>query len=204
MDPAGSPLIFSPWREILGAAAMVLTFVIFIPYIRSIRAGRTKPHVFSWVIWGLGTAVVGFAQLAGGGGVGAWPIIVSGFITLYIAWLAWAHRADTSITRIDWVFFVTAVSAIPVWVVTSDPLWAVVILTAVDLIGFGPTFRSAWANPHTERAGFFGLAALRNLLVILALERLNLTTVLFPAAVGVGCVALVALIAWRRQVVGNP
>ena len=58
-------------KELLSLAAMVLTFAIFIPYIRSIRAGRTKPHAFSWVIWGLGTSVVGFAQLAGGGGAGA-------------------------------------------------------------------------------------------------------------------------------------
>jgi len=185
-------------RELLSAAAMVLTFAIFIPYIRSILAGRTRPHVFSWVIWGLGTSVVGFAQLAGGGGAGAWPIIVSGFITLYVAWLAWTRRGDTTITRSDTAFFVAALAAIPAWIVTSDPLWAVVILTAIDLAGFGPTFRSAWVSPHTERINFYGLAAVRNLLVILALERLNVTTVLFPAAVGAGCVALVAVIAWLR------
>jgi hypothetical protein len=191
-------------KELLSAAAMVLTFVIFIPYIRSIRAGRTKPHMFSWIIWGLGTFVVFLAQLAGGGGIGAWPIGVSGLITLYVAWLAWTHRGDTTITRSDQWFFAAALAAIPLWIITSNPLWAVVILTAIDLAGFGPTFRSAWAHPHSERMNFYGLAAVRNLLVILALEHYSTTTVLFPAAVGVGALALVGMIAFRRASIPHP
>ncbi len=189
-------------RELLSAAATVLTFVIFLPYIRSIRSGRTKPHVFSWVIWGLGTVIVCFAQLAGGAGIGAWPIGLSGVITVYVAVLAYQHRGDRSITRMDRVFLVTALAALPCWFFTANPLWAVVLLTIMDLLGFGPTFRAAWHRPHEERMGFYAWAALRNLLVILALEKLSLTTALFPAVVGVGCLALVALIFGRRQQLG--
>jgi hypothetical protein len=185
-------------KEALSAAAIVLTFAIFVPYIRSIRRGETKPHVFSWVIWALGTFVVSLAQLAGSGGVGAWPIGVSGLITAYIAVLAYHNQSDTAITRADWVFFTVAVAALPCWFLTSDPLWAVVILTGVDLAGFGPTFRSAYSRPHDERPGFYALAALRNLLAVLALEHYSLTTVLFPAAVGVACLAFVAMVAYRR------
>ena len=138
-------------KDVLSAAAIVLTFAIFVPYIRSIRQGQTKPHVFSWVIWGLSTFVVFLAQLAGSGGVGAWPIGVSGVITAYIAVLAYRKQSDTAITRSDWAFFAVALAALPCWFFTSDPLWAVVILTGLDLAGFGPTFRSAYARPHDER-----------------------------------------------------
>lgn len=187
------------YKEALSATGMVLTVAIFLPYIRSILRGRTRPHVFSWVIWGLGTCVVFLAQLAAGGGVGTWPIGFSGLITLYIAALAYARRADVTVTRTDRAFFIAALLALPAWYVTSDPLWAVVILTAVDLAGFGPTFRSAYERPHNENMTFYALAAVRNLVVILALEHYSLATVLFPAAVGVGCVALVTMIACRRR-----
>ena len=76
-------------KELLSAAGIVLTFVIFVPYIQSIQQGRTKPHVFSWFIWALGTVVVFLAQLAAGGGPGAWPIGTSGLVTAYIAILAY-------------------------------------------------------------------------------------------------------------------
>jgi hypothetical protein len=185
-------------KEALSAAAILLTFAIFVPYIRSIRRGVTKPHVFSWVIWALGTFVVSLAQLAGSGGVGAWPIAVSGLITAYIAVLAYRRHADTAITRSDWAFFVVALAALPCWYLTADPLWAVIILTGVDLAGFGPTFRAAYSRPYDERPGFYALAAVRNLLAVLALEHYSVTTVLFPAAVGIACLAFVAMVAYRR------
>ena len=40
------------YKEWLSAIAILLTFIGFFPYIVSIRKGRTKPHVFSWIIWG--------------------------------------------------------------------------------------------------------------------------------------------------------
>jgi hypothetical protein len=190
-------------KELLSAAAIVLTFAIFVPYIRSIQSGLTKPHAFSWVIWALGTFVVALAQLAGDGGAGAWPIAVSGVITAYIAVLAYRKHCDTAVTTTDWIFLVAALAALPCWFLTSDPLWAVVILTAVDLAGFGPTFRKAFARPYEERIGFYALAAVRNVLAILALEAYSLTTVLFPAAVGVACVAFVMMVAYRRRLVAR-
>ncbi|MGB3293125.1 MAG: hypothetical protein WBB01_09070 [Phormidesmis sp.] len=186
-------------KELLSAAAISLTFGMFFPYIRSIQRGQTKPHVFSWVIWGLGTLIVFFAQLAGHGGLGAWPIGVSGVITSYIALLAYLKRADTLITSSDWIFFSAALSALPFWFLTSDPLWAVVTLTVTDLIGFGPTVRKAYRHPYGESVSFFALSAARNLLVIFALEHYSLTTTLFPAVVGLACVLLVIMLICRRR-----
>jgi len=186
-------------KSALSAAAILLTFIAFIPYIRGIHRGQIRPHLFSWVVWGLTTFIVFLAQLAALGGVGAWPIGVSGVITLYVTALAWVRREDVAITRSDWVFLIGALSALPFWFLTSEPLSAVVILTVVDLAGFGPTFRKAWSHPHEEKIGFFALFAARNLLVLLALERHSATTTLFPAAVGLACVALMAVLACRRR-----
>lgn len=47
------------------------------------------------------------------------------------------------------------------------------------------------------------MGAIRNGLVILALEHYSVTTVLFPAAVGAGYAALVALLALRRRFMRN-
>ncbi len=188
-----------PYKEILSAIAIALTFAAFVPYIRTIIGGTTKPHVFSWVIWGTTTFVVFLAQLEGKGGVGAWPIGVSGIITILIAFLAYVKRADITVTKTDWLFFVSAMASLPLWYVTSDPLWAVVILTTVDTLGFGPTVRKAYSFPHSESLLFFALFATRNLLVIMALEHYSVTTVLFPAVIAAACVLLMALLTYRRR-----
>ncbi len=186
-------------KEFLSAVAVALTLAAFLPYIRSILRGEVKPHVFSWIIWGATTVIVFLAQREGGGGVGAWPIGISGGITLLIALLAYIKKSDISITRLDWLFFTLALWALPLWYATSDPLWAVVILTVVDVLGFGPTVRKAYHFPRSESLVFFGLFAARNLIVILALEHHSLTTVLFPAVIATACLALMALMVRRRR-----
>lgn len=186
-------------KELLSALAIALTLIAYVPYISSIRSGATKPHVFSWVIWGLSTLIVFAAQLAGGGGVGAWPIGVSALITIYVAVLASMRKSDVSITVTDWWFFSLALISLPVWIATDDPLWAVVILTAVDLFGFGPTFRKAYWRPFEEQLLFFGLMAVRNAISIGALEVYSTTTILFPAATGVACLIFVVMVLIRRS-----
>ena len=191
------------YEATVAGIAIAITFAAFVPYIRAIVAGKTRPHVFSWVIWGATTFVVFLAQVEGQGGVGAWPIGVSGAITLFIAILAFVKRADVTISKSDWLFFIAAMSSLPLWYATADPLWAVVVLTTVDVLGFGPTVRKAYSAPHSESQLFFGLFALRNVLVIMALERYSATTVLFPAVIAVACMMLVIMIAYRRRVLRN-
>lgn len=192
------------YKEAFSAAAIILTFLLFAGYVRLILAGSIKPHVFSWIVWGVGTFTVFFAQLAGNAGVGAWPIGISGLITFYIAFLAYVKRGDTRIEPNDWWFFLVALSAFPAWYLTSNPLWAVVILTLADLVGFGPTVRRAYNEPHLESSRFFALGALRNVLVVLALEHYSLTTALFPAGVGVACLIVAAMIIVRKRTLADP
>lgn len=153
------------------------------------------------MIWGSTTFVVFLAQLADKGGVGAWPIGVSGLVTIYIAVLAYMRRGDISITRMDWIFFVVALSALLLWYVTFDPILAVVILNTVDLSGFGPTLRNAYVQPFDERLALPVIMSMRNLIALLALEHYSLTSMLFPALTGVACLLWIAIILVRRRVI---
>ena len=188
------------YKEICSAIAIALTFIAFFPYICSIRLGKTKPHVFSWIIWGSTTFVVFLAQLADNGGSGAWPIGISGIITLYVAFLAYLKRSDTTITGTDWLFFILAMTSLPLWYLNSHPLWAVVILTAVDGMGFVPTFRKAYVHPDEEPMTFFAIMALRNVMSILALAHYSVTTVLFPAVMAAACLMFILMVVYRRRV----
>ena len=131
------------YKETFSLIAIVITLAAFIPYIREIFRGTIRPHIFSWVIWGVTTLLIFLAQLEDNGGAGTWPIGVSASITIFIAYLAYLKRADVTITRADWLFFIAALLSLPLWYWTSDPLWAVILLTAIDVAGFGPTVRKA-------------------------------------------------------------
>lgn len=186
------------------AASSLLTLVAFAPYIWTIYKGETRPHAFSWIIWGITTLIVFFAQLDAEGGIGAWPTGLSALITFYIAWLAVLKRGDTEITRSDWGFFIASLISIPVWYLSSDPFWAVVILTAVDTLAFGPTLRKAYVYPGQENITFFSLFILRNIFGLLALEVWSITNMLFHLVMTLGCLVLIILVLWRRHQLRPP
>lgn len=187
-------------KEALSAVGILLTFIAFIPYVVSIIRGYTRPHVFSWVIWGSTTFVVFLAQVQSKGGAGAWPIGVSGAITILVAVLAYSKKADCSIKSMDWLFFMLAMTSLPFWYLTADPFWAVLILTTVDILGFGPTIRKAYYFPFDEQIVFYAFFVARNSVAVMALENYSATTVLFPAATGLACLLLITVIGFRRRV----
>lgn len=190
-------------KPLLAGVAMLLTIAAFLPYFRGILAGRLKPHVFTWLIWAIVTVVVFIAQYQAHGGAGAWAIGFSAALTVGVLVIATLKRADTAIHRIDWLFLLAALAGLALWQLTDDPVWTVAVLTGVDLLGFGPTVRKAYHQPHSESIQFFGLFMVRNLLVVLALATYSWTTVLFPAAIAIGCALLMGLIAVRRVQVGR-
>jgi len=88
--------------------------------------------------------------------------------------------------------------SLPLWYITSDPLWAVVILTTVDVLGFVPSFRKAYIYPFEEQLTFFVIMVARNLISIMALEHYSVTTILFPAITAVVCMIFILLVIYRR------
>jgi len=188
-------------KSLLGTLATVLTVLAYLPYIRSIIHGRSRPHVFTWVIWSIATGISFLAVLEARGGAGAWPIGFSCAVSLFVAGLAYVKRTDVTITRTDWLLFFAAIAAMPLWLAANDPMWAVVLITLIELLGFGPTMRKTWFYPHSESMSFLAILIVRNGLIIAALSRYTMTTVLFHAAAAVACGLLVAIMVWRRPLI---
>jgi hypothetical protein len=72
------------YKVILGLVAVIIAIVSYIPYFRDIFVGKTKPHLFTWLVWTLLSAIAFFGQIFNQGGAGAWVTgviaIVSGII----------------------------------------------------------------------------------------------------------------------------
>lgn len=192
-------MLFSYYKEIFSFLSVVVTFISFFPYIKLILNNVVKPHGFSWFIWGITTLVVFFAQYIEGGGVGAIPTLISSGVTFFIATLAFTRKRKTEITKLDWLFLVLALSSLPFWYATSNALTAVMVLTFVDLLGFGPTFRKAYQNPFEENITFFGYFILRNVFSVVALEAYNWTTLLFPITISIATLGLIFILIYRRR-----
>jgi len=190
-------------KEIFTAIGLVLTFAGYLAYIYSIFKGNTRPHPFSWFIWGLLTAIGFFAQIADDAGPGAYITGVSAAFTLFIALVGAIKRNDIVITKNDWVTFVAALMAIPLWLVTETPLYSVIVITVIDAIAFYPTFAKTWHRPDQELPFQTVMAALKFVFSLFALNNYTGITVLYPLSLVIMNTAFIILLYWRRQVLKN-
>jgi hypothetical protein len=94
--------------------------------------------------------------------------------------------------------------AIPAWVLTTDALVAVTILTIIEVLGgFLSTYRKAFKFPHEESILAFGLTIIKYALALAAMQVYSLTTVLFPVAIITLSALLIVEIWWRRRKVSR-
>ncbi|MDR3424071.1 MAG: hypothetical protein P4M13_03200 [Alphaproteobacteria bacterium] len=191
-------LQFLSSKEGLGAIAGILSVVGYTPYIRDIIRQKTRPHLFSWIIWTLLAGIVFFAQIAKGAGPGAWTTGTATVMCVAIILLTLKH-GDKTRTKSDWVFFFLGLAAIPLWRLTDSPALAVVLVTAIDYVAFVPTFRKSWHKPHEETLFAYFISAVKNGISLFALQSFSLATALFPFAVGLINLVFVAMVFSRRS-----
>lgn len=184
----------------LGWLSGALGLLGYIPYFISILKNKTKPHAFSWFIWGSISAIAYFAQVSDGAGPGAWATGFTAFACFIVVGLA-IFKGEKNITRTDWIAFLSAFAAIPVWYATKDPMWAVVLITIIDMIAFYPTFRKSWHKPHEEDPIAYGVSGLKFFIAILALQNFSITTALYPFSLVIMNWIFVAMVLSRRKTI---
>jgi hypothetical protein len=186
-------------HEVLGGLAVGLGLFGYGFYVRGILQGKVKPHAFTWFVWGLLTAIAFVAQVAEGGGAGAWVTGVTALCSFGFAIVGLGASSRVFITQSDWIFFISALLTIPIWYLTGNPLWSVIIITITDAIAFVPTFRKAFFHPGTENGWTYALSGLKFVVSLFALESFTWTTALYPASLVVANLAFVGMLVWRRQ-----
>ena len=189
-------------KLVLGIASAVVAFVNYLPYLIGVVRQTLHPHAFSWIIFTIITATISVAQLTEGAGAGAWATGATSITTFLIACFA-LRNGGYRITRSDKLSFVGALIAIPAWIITANPLVAVIILTGIEALGFMPTYRKAWLKPHDESILAFSLTILKYLLALGAMQSYSLTTVLFPIALLILSGLLIAELVVRKRLVAR-
>jgi hypothetical protein len=185
-------------KDIWGALSAILVFIGSVSYVGSTIKGGTRPHAFSWFIWGISGTIVSAAQYIKHAGAGDWVIWSDVILCFVVAGLA-ARQGDKNVTRPDWLILSAALLAAPIWYATDTPLTAVVIIATIDFLGFVPTLRKSYAKPHDEKALSFGLYSAAFFASLLASENYNVATVLYPALMAACNFSMALMLLWRRK-----
>lgn len=190
-------------KTILGIAAVVLMFIGYAPYIRDIFKGKTKPHVFSWMVWTVNTAIIYALQASAGAGPGSWVTLSLVAVMLFIFFLSF-KRGTKDIKKIDVLFLFLALCALGLWLIVKQPVLSIILSSTVDMAGFLPTIRKSWNAPYSETLIFYVITTFRHVLSFTALSDYNIVTWLFPVSWAVANAAFAILLAVRRRKISPP
>ncbi len=186
------------YKSILGITATILGFIGYFPYVRDTMRGTTRPHVFSWFVWGIMETIAFFAQIAGGASAGAWATGTSAVVMFFIVGITLTH-ADKQIRAFDWIALLGALVGMLLWRLTNSPLLAIIFVTIADAFAFAPTFRKAYHKPHEETVIEYVCSALKWVVSIFALGSFNVTTALYPISLIFTNSAFVIMALVRRK-----
>ena len=188
------------WKTVVSFVAVVLTFAGYVPYLRDTFRGVTKPHAYSWFIWGLMALIVFGLQIGDSAGIGALTTLAASVVSLLIFVLS-LKNSDKNITQTDTLFFALALIALFFWLVAKQPLISIVLISTTEMLGFAPTIRKSWNKPHTETLLSYQLNTFRHFISFFALQNYNIITWLYPITwtIANGLFALM-LIVRRKQI----
>lgn len=190
-------------KDIIGLVAVALTFIGYVPYIRDTIKGKTTPHVYTWFVWGLVTAIAFGLQVSDKAGPGAYVTLAAATVSFVIFGFG-LRQGSKNITRSDTVFFALALVALALWLVVKQPVPAVILASAIDMLGFIPTIRKSWHKPHSETLISYQTNTLRFGLALLALQHYSLITMLYPLTwITANAAFSVFLVIRRRAVAAN-
>lgn len=180
--------------------SIVIAFATFLPYFYELWKGTAKPHVYSWITWGVLTGLGFVLSQNGGGGEGAWVFAAMSVDCFIVAAVA-IVRGKMEITRADRLTFAAAMVAMAFYAFTRDAVTSVILAVSIDTAGFFPTFRKSYAKPFEEPLAPYAIATFSYVFSVLALTTFSFVTALYPLVLIATNAAFVTFLLVRRRAV---
>ncbi len=188
--------------ELFALTGIAVSLIRYVTYFWAIYKKEARPHVMTWFNWSLVVGIGAYTQQNIGGGPSVWVLWVVSSTCLFISLLA-LFIGEKNITRSDWVAFLLALAAIPLWLATDNPYYTFALLVVIDALTYYPTIRKSWRDPWGEPPLSYFWSGLRYFFALFAVEPLALKTMLYPFLLMAGDWGFALYVYWRRRVLSR-
>lgn len=185
-------------KNIFAAISIICTLIFFLPYLRDMFRGTTKPHIYTWLIWSITQATAVAAIWSGGGGAGAWAFLASSILVFLIFLLSFKYGTK-NITSFDTFILIIALLAIVIWWKFDSPALAVYMATGIDLLGFLPSYRKIFQDPWSETLISWSGSVVSYIFAIAALSEYNILTSTYFLAMILANILLILICLIQRK-----
>ena len=188
------------WRDALGLLSVALAVLAAVIYIAQTLRGEVRPHPLSWFLFGVLSLTGYLVQRDEGARQGSWTLLAMTIICfLFVA--ASVARGERSFSRQEWAFVAAAGAVFVLYMFTRDANVAAALTTAIDALGYGPTFVRGWSRPWKDSATSFALNGVKFVPSLMAMDPISFATSSYPATLLVLNMAVTIMLVWRRRAV---
>jgi hypothetical protein len=180
-------------KAVLGILSSVVVVSTAIPYFLSTLKHKTKPSRATWTLLTLLLILAAFVQGEIGNG---WAIALTLgdiFATGAICLASYSY-GQGGLEKVDLFCYVLWAITVGVWLLFDQPVLALCMAVAADLISMVPTLIKTVKNPYEESVSVFIGSGTAGFIAIFAASSYTLSSILFPLYLFLICYTEVALI----------
>jgi hypothetical protein len=150
-------------------------------YIYKTLQGKTKPNRVTFLMWAILAFIIAAAAYSDGAGWAVAPVIMAGLAPFCIFLASFVNpNAYWKLGKLDYVCGALSILAIALWLITSNPILAIVLALIGDAVAAVPTIIKTYKYPETEHFGAYVGALLNNALVFLYVPMFTFSALAFP------------------------
>ncbi len=162
-----------------GHISAILSIIMIIPYVRDIFRKVTQPERASWLIWTVLGFIAFFSQWAKGATDSLW-LTAGQTIAVLVIFLLSIKYGVGGLTNRDIKALVAAGLGLILWWVTSEPLYALLIVIGIDCIGSYLTMIKSYEEPESETLSTWVISGTSGIFGALAVGALSPVLLAYP------------------------
>ena len=172
----------------------------WIMYIKDTLKWKTKPNKITWWIWAaaplIGSIAMYFSNWF------TWsiiPVFMAWFIPLLIFLSSFINKNSYwKLWKLDYICLVFAILALILWLITDNPLLAIIFWILADLFAAIPLVIKNYNFPETENVFPFFAWLFANLSAFLVINKWEMEEYLFPLYLVIICSILILAFYWKK------
>jgi hypothetical protein len=186
------------WRDALGVLSVALAVLAAVIYIAQTLRGEVRPHPLSWFLFGVLSLTGYWVQRDQGARQGSWTLLAMTLICFLFVAVSVA-RGERSFSRAEWAFVAAAGAVFVLYMFTGDANAAAALTTAIDALGYGPTFTRGWSYPRKDSVTSFAINGAKFVPSLMAMDPISFATSFYPATLMLLNAAVAIMLVWRRR-----
>jgi hypothetical protein len=190
--------VLGDWRDALGILSVALAVLAAVIYIVQTLRGDVRPHPLSWFLFGVLSLTGYLVQRDQGARQGSWTLLAMTVICFLFVAVSVA-RGERTFSRTEWAFVAAAGAVFVLYLFTRDANVAAAMTTAIDALGYGPTFTRGWSFPRKDSVTSFAINGAKFVPSLMAMDPISFATSSYPATLLVLNAAVAMMLLVRRR-----